>query len=337
MRCDETIDVSDATTPTKSPFLSVCLPTYNRSHSLARAIRSALDQSFVDFELVISDNASTDNTREVVASFDDSRIRAVFWTDLASMYANHNRCVDLARGQWIVFLHSDDEFPPGYLSQVANEIVTATDEEIVCNRQYTEQHVMALRPGHNEPLAVLAFTVLANGHSPSGLGYKTEAFAKYGKFHEDSPFADGVLLVQWAGLGAALRLFDYQPRVWSVRPGSDINALMSEPGSSLFAVPILDTAFHGPRADELRQYLLKNAPQLPIKLQVRLLCRLYQCGYREEAEAVSQAIGHKWQMLGYHKFYLHMLPLRYAPKLYWPVMLNSRRITRAFRTALTGK
>ena len=40
MRCDETIDVSDATTPTKSPFLSVCLPTYNRSHSLARAIRS---------------------------------------------------------------------------------------------------------------------------------------------------------------------------------------------------------------------------------------------------------------------------------------------------------
>ncbi|CAM4332709.1 glycosyltransferase [Paenibacillus alkaliterrae] len=90
------------------PFMSVCIPTYNRAERLADSIRSVLEQSFQDFELLIADNHSSDHTEAVVASFDDDRIRFIAneWNIGAS--ANHNRCLLEAKGKYIKFLHSDD-------------------------------------------------------------------------------------------------------------------------------------------------------------------------------------------------------------------------------------
>src|SRR5437868_3772069 len=134
------------------PFFSVCLPTYNRGHCLADAIRSTLEQDFQDFELLISDNASTDNTRAAIESFGDPRIKAMYWPKLTPMYTNHNRCIDQARAPWIVFLHSDDTFPAGYLARLFDEINQAEGAEIVCNSHYPEQHALALKLGTNDPL-----------------------------------------------------------------------------------------------------------------------------------------------------------------------------------------
>lgn len=88
--------------------MSVCIPTYNRAERLADAIRSILEQSFQDFELVIVDNHSTDHTEEVVASFHDERIRFIVNDWNIGAAANHNRCLLEAKGKYIKFLHSDD-------------------------------------------------------------------------------------------------------------------------------------------------------------------------------------------------------------------------------------
>lgn len=191
--------VAAAPTSSPQPFFSVCIPTHNQAHSLAAPIRSALKQDYLDFELLVCDNASTDDTREVVQQFDDRRIRAIYWPELVSMYANHNRCVDNARGEWITFLHSDDLFPAGYLSRLFAEVQQSAGTEIVCNRHYPEEHALALELGTNDPLAVIAFTVAVNGHSPSGSANRSDAFSRYGKFLATAPIADGVLLVDWAG------------------------------------------------------------------------------------------------------------------------------------------
>lgn len=59
------------------PQVSVIIPTYNRAHLLSRAIKNALDQTFQDFEIIIVDDASTDDTDKLVASFHDRRIRYI--------------------------------------------------------------------------------------------------------------------------------------------------------------------------------------------------------------------------------------------------------------------
>src|SRR6201999_1886649 len=70
------------------PAVSVCVPAYQAATHLATAIRSVLSQNFADFELVVLDNASTDETSDIVRSFVDPRIRLVHNENTISMTAN---------------------------------------------------------------------------------------------------------------------------------------------------------------------------------------------------------------------------------------------------------
>lgn len=90
------------------PKISVCIPTYNSGEFLSEAIQSVLDQSFQNFELIISDNASEDNTTEIVNAFNDSRIQYYRNKKNIGMYENFNHCLDLAEGEYIKFLCATD-------------------------------------------------------------------------------------------------------------------------------------------------------------------------------------------------------------------------------------
>jgi hypothetical protein len=91
-----------------SPSVAVTIPTYNRAHLLAGAIQSVLDQSFADFELFVSDNASTDRTPEVVASFNDSRLRYVRNAANIGVHANLSRGFVLGSARYVTVLQDDD-------------------------------------------------------------------------------------------------------------------------------------------------------------------------------------------------------------------------------------
>ena len=94
------------------PLVSICMPTFNSETWLREAIESALDQTWEDFELVISDNASTDGTLEIARSFSDSRIRLEPSNRNLGLVLNHNRLVTLSRGTYVKFLHADDALMP---------------------------------------------------------------------------------------------------------------------------------------------------------------------------------------------------------------------------------
>ena len=98
---------------------SVCIPTYNRATFLPKAIESVLSQSHTDFELVVLDNASTDETSDLLKQITDPRARVFTNETTVSMYANHNLCVQKAQEDWVVFLHSDDALLPGALATMA--------------------------------------------------------------------------------------------------------------------------------------------------------------------------------------------------------------------------
>jgi|SRR3989344_2866054 len=108
----------------KNPKISVITLTYNRAVLLPRAVKSVLNQTFSDFELIIVNNASTDNTEEVVRNFRDRRI--VYKRNIENKpLGGKNMGLDAAQGKYVVFLDDDDEFLPGAL-----ETISAKFEEL---------------------------------------------------------------------------------------------------------------------------------------------------------------------------------------------------------------
>lgn len=92
-----------------SPFFSIAIPTYNRADKLKIALKQLLAQDFKNFEIVISDNCSTDDTRKVVNSFKSSKIR-YFRNDInIDVLPNVRKAIQLSEGEYI-FLHGDDDF-----------------------------------------------------------------------------------------------------------------------------------------------------------------------------------------------------------------------------------
>jgi glycosyltransferase involved in cell wall biosynthesis len=93
------------------PKVSVLIPTYNYARFLAEAIESVLAQDFQDFELLIADDCSADNTAEVVRPFctRDARVRFAVNSTNLGMVNNWNQCLEQARGEYIKFLFGDDK------------------------------------------------------------------------------------------------------------------------------------------------------------------------------------------------------------------------------------
>jgi len=89
---------------------SVVLPTYNRAHLLERSVRSVLNQSFSDFELIIVDDNSTDDTEDYINSIDDSRIIYIRHNKNKGPAAARNSGILNSKANFIAFQYSDDEW-----------------------------------------------------------------------------------------------------------------------------------------------------------------------------------------------------------------------------------
>ncbi len=109
------------------PHVTVVIPTYNRSWGLRRAVGSVLAQTFLNFELIITDDASTDNTPEVARSFADPRI--VYRRNLNNLGVpgNWGAGLRLARGEYVCFLMDDDYYDPDFLANRVAVMSSAAD------------------------------------------------------------------------------------------------------------------------------------------------------------------------------------------------------------------
>ena len=99
------------------PRVSVCIPTYRGAPFIAATIRSVLAQSFREFELIVVDDNSPDNTCEIVAGISDPRLRLVRASPNLGAEGNWNRCLSEARGEYIKLLPQDDLLHPDCLKR----------------------------------------------------------------------------------------------------------------------------------------------------------------------------------------------------------------------------
>lgn len=104
------------------PAISIITPTFNRAEFLQRMIKSILAQNFQNWELIILDDGSTDNTAEVVKAFNDPRINYSYFKH-SGAGDKRNEGILISRSPYITFLDSDDEAMPDWLEKIQLKII----------------------------------------------------------------------------------------------------------------------------------------------------------------------------------------------------------------------
>jgi glycosyltransferase involved in cell wall biosynthesis len=95
--------------PRSGGKISVIIPTHNRAHFLRQSVDSVLSQTYENFEIIIIDNNSTDNTTDLLKNYNDRRIKYVKNSENNGCAGGRNQGIEMARGDYITFLDSDDE------------------------------------------------------------------------------------------------------------------------------------------------------------------------------------------------------------------------------------
>jgi glycosyltransferase involved in cell wall biosynthesis len=120
--------------------VSVVVPVYNRSADLRRAVRSVLTQSYADLELIVIDDASTEDIGRVLEDIQDSRLRLIRKPVNQGAASARNTGIEAASGRFIAFLDSDDEWLPHKLERQLRQLAGRTDGARICCSGYVILH-----------------------------------------------------------------------------------------------------------------------------------------------------------------------------------------------------
>jgi glycosyltransferase involved in cell wall biosynthesis len=117
-----------------SPLVSIVIPTYNHAPMLQRALATVIEQTYQNWNAIVVNNYSTDNTLEVVAKFNDPRIQCVNFRNNGVIGASRNEGIKLATGEYVAFLDSDDTWFPTKVEKSVSSLENGSD--LVCHAEY---------------------------------------------------------------------------------------------------------------------------------------------------------------------------------------------------------
>ncbi len=169
---------------------------------MGRAIRSALQQTCGDREILVVDDASEDDTAAVVRSEFGAAVRLVELSQNGGVSAARNRGIEMARGEWLAFLDSDDEWLPSKLEkqraalEESQRLICHTDEIWIRNGVRINQHKHHRKCGGDIFLQALGQCAMA----PSSIAIHRRVFAQVGLFDEALPACEDYEL--WLRLAA---------------------------------------------------------------------------------------------------------------------------------------
>jgi glycosyltransferase involved in cell wall biosynthesis len=169
-----------------SPEISVIIPAYNASRTIGAAVESVLAQTFTDFELLVIDDGSQDDTADVVSALDDPRVNCVR-TENGGVSLARNRGLDIAAGSYVAFLDADDAWRPTKLERQHRAIrerpevglCFAATEHTDDNLRPTAMHRAPHRSDYSEAL-LLEGNIISG--SASSIMARTSAINDAGRF-----------------------------------------------------------------------------------------------------------------------------------------------------------
>jgi glycosyltransferase involved in cell wall biosynthesis len=213
----------------KAPRCTIILPTYNRAAALPRAISSVMAQSEQDFELIIIDDGSTDNTREWLATLDDARIRVVRSEHNQGPSAARNIGINMATAPMLAFLDSDDIYCKERLSVPL--AIFERDPDVICilsSALKEDKHgntTAVLLPNVKLASGAFEWAMICDlvGVESTSISVRTEHARKIGGFCSDlRRTEDREFLIRLSRLGAAQILPNVLwQKTWSVDGASN--------------------------------------------------------------------------------------------------------------------
>jgi glycosyltransferase involved in cell wall biosynthesis len=164
-------------------YFSIILPTYNRAAFLPRAIQSVLDQTFTNFELIIVDDGSTDNTAELVAGYSDSRLR-YFKKENEERSIARNFGIAKAHGHYVCFLDSDDRLYTNHFSEAFVFVKSKINPEVF-HLDYESIDEGGIRKSRNRPLpdTVNKVLIVENKLSCNGVFIRRDIALQFNFIH----------------------------------------------------------------------------------------------------------------------------------------------------------
>jgi glycosyltransferase involved in cell wall biosynthesis len=172
------------------PIVSVIVPTYNRGNYLKKAISSVLSQTFKDFEIIVINNYSTDNTLEVINQFKDSRIKVINFKNEGIIAKSRNQGICQSTGKYIAFLDDDDL----WISDKLQVQVKYLEENPICGMVYSNvfkidendgKHGLLLIPKQLKNGRIFSYLVHENIIPILSVLMKREVVQQIGLFNED--------------------------------------------------------------------------------------------------------------------------------------------------------
>jgi len=104
-------------------LITVAIPAYNNEKTIQKTIESCFgQQTNIKYEILIVDDASEDRTAEIIAQYNDERIRIITLDERVPIMDNHNNCLKNAKGEYVLFCHADDELEDHAIETVANKL-----------------------------------------------------------------------------------------------------------------------------------------------------------------------------------------------------------------------
>jgi len=133
-----------------NPKISIIIPAYNSAETIRRTVDSVLAQTFQDFELIVIDDGSKDNTCEVLQSYKDKRLR-IYHQKNQGPALTRNRGIELARGEYLMFIDSDDYIESGYLEMYYREAIVKKADLVIGGYKHLKNDkvdfIRQLKPG----------------------------------------------------------------------------------------------------------------------------------------------------------------------------------------------
>ncbi len=167
--------------------VTVVIPTHDRAFLIAQTIQCVLNQTWNDFEVIVVDNGSRDNTRAVVTGINDSRIRYIYQDDTGSPAGPRNTGILQAEGRYVALLDDDDIWYPHKLARVMEVFGRDPSLDVVCHYEYERRRGEIGRmfrhgPGESDMYARLLLR--GNCLSGSATTVKTQVLREAGGFRE---------------------------------------------------------------------------------------------------------------------------------------------------------